>query len=1262
MKIDKVMNTLDHVQATSLAPYDSLLSTVRGIMLRDQDISTLGQATCEVLASSMDYAAAWLARVEEHDRRAQIVGLAGDRSELQEIILPQDAQVETSIACDGKISIFSRSMIEDEQAEFSYEHACIPLCYEGQFIGELHICKPPQESYSEDELILLKTVAADVAAGITRLQLDQQRKQLVREVESLRDLSAEMISGREIKDLFRTLVQQVTALLHGHAGGLYVCEPEQRQVRCVVSHQTDRDYVGTVLRYGEGAAGVVAETGEPLIIPDYGCWEKRAECFSTSAFHAVLSVPMRWQGQVTGVIHVLRNQDAPPFSQADCELLILYANQAAVVLENAGLLEDIKKRILQLDQLSEISRTAILVGDLEELIPGFLQSLSKMTGADQGFFFQWDRARNVPFLLESIGLDSASGEHGQIQVEDLQIITDALEAGYPLVADHPGESALLPHWIGERWGAKTVLAAPVTDGQTWYGVALLIFHETTAIRPEEIELVGQATAQVALTVAKMNALEVERKRTYALEALRTASLNLTSKLEIKAVLESILSNAMELVTADDAHIFLYDRDKLSFGAAKWADGRHDQPFATPRPKGLTYSVVRSGETIVVPNVDHHELFEDTGWGGAIVGLPLKVREKVVGVMNVAFLQPHDFEEAELVGLGLLADQAAIMIQNAKLFESVDKERRFVQLIYDVAQELVNTLSQDEILQRAVSLTASHLNARSCEAFILDPFTRRLIPRASARKDQLDLSDIQEKLTLEFGEGLVGWVVQAGQPVLIGDVTEDDRWVTVDDVDDMIRSAICAPLIAGGEMLGVIGVYHTEKEAYTLEHLDLLVAIARQVSVAVSNAQRYAQIDRRLTEMTVVRQVVQVVNRRLEMQALLDEVVHQVGAVLGYPVVEVYLVEERFLKLGASYGGPFDLGTRYHISEGILGRVVRTNRAAFVPDVSKDSDYIVGYPETTCEIVVPLRIEGVVIGVLNVESPRPGDLSEEDSRLLMLLADQLAVAVENAALYERVRSHAESLESVVAKRTSELAEALIRAQAADRLKTQFVSDVSHELRTPLSNIRLYLDLLRKGTPDRFEDYMRTLNRETNRLVNLIEDLLAISRLDAGTVTPHPASFDLNVLARGLVEDRRRLFGDRDLTLGLSLQSDLPNVVADEQMISQVIANLMTNALNYTPAGGSVTLITRKVAKNGEEWVTLAIRDTGLGIPEKERDQIFERFFRGEASRKMGTPGTGLGLSICQEILMRHHGNITLESEAQKGSTFTIWLPLILRPTH
>jgi GAF domain-containing protein/two-component sensor histidine kinase len=1246
----------DQGQVNKETHHEGLLATLRGMILREKDIVALGQATCEILASSLDYCAVWLARIEEHDRRAQIIGLAGDRPELQDIILPHDAEAESSSGCDGTIAIVSRSIPAGEQGEFDYEHACVPVCHEGEIIGELHTCLDSHRQYPDGDVRLLEIVAADVAAGITRLHLEQQRERLVNEVKSLRDLGAEMISGREDQALFQTLVQQVTTLLQGQAGGLYVCEPEKRQVRCVVSHLTDRDYVGTVLAYGEGAAGVVAATGEPLIIPDYSRWEHRSEKFSSADIHTVMSVPMGWQGQVTGVIHVLRDKHAPPFTRADQELLLLYANQAAVVLENARLLEAIRKRVLQLDQLTDISRSAVLAGTLDELVLGFIRQLKIMMRADRCAFYRWDPAQNTPIPLEINESSSQTGKQTKIQIDDLSIIEAALEAGHPLVAERANGSPLFPDRLGEAWEVKTLLAAPVSDGQSWQGVVLLGYCDEMVICPDEIELVEQATAQVALTVAKMSALETERRKTRALEGLRKASLSLTSKLEINAVLDSILSNALEMVAADDAHIFLYDKNELIFGAAKWADGTPNQPFAAPRQEGLTYSVANNGEAIVVSNVDQHELFKGTGWGGAIVGLPLKVREKIVGVMNVAFLTPHSFDEAELVALGLLADQAAIMIQNAKLFESVDKERRFVQLIYDVAQELVNTLSQDEILQRAVSLTAAHLNARSCEAFILDPISRKLVPHASARNDALDLDELREKITLELGEGIVGWVAQAGQPVLIGDVEKDDRWITFDGVDDQVRSTICAPLIAGGEMLGVMSVHHADKDVYTLEHLDLLVAIARQVSVAVSNAQRYAQIDRRLTEMTVVRQVVQVVNRRLEMQALLDDVVHQVGVVLGYPVVEVYLVEERFLVLGASYGGPFNPDTRYHMSEGILGRVVRTNRAAFIPDVSKDPDYIVGYPETTCEIAVPLRVEGVAIGVLNVESPRPGDLSKEDSRLLLLLADQLAVAIENAALYERVRSHAESLESVVARRTSELADALIRAQAADRLKTQFVSDVSHELRTPLSNIRLYLDLLRKGHQDRFDDYMRTLNRETNRLVNLIEDLLAISRLDAGTVTPYPTSLNLNVLARGLVEDRRRLFGDRDLTLGLSLQSDLPNVVVDEQMISQVIANLMTNALNYTPAGGSVTLITRKVVKDHGEWVTLAVRDTGLGIPEKEREQVFERFFRGETSRKMGTPGTGLGLSICKEILFRHQGLITLESEVQKGSTFTIWLPL------
>jgi PAS domain S-box-containing protein len=229
---------------------------------------------------------------------------------------------------------------------------------------------------------------------------------------------------------------------------------------------------------------------------------------------------------------------------------------------------------------------------------------------------------------------------------------------------------------------------------------------------------------------------------------------------------------------------------------------------------------------------------------------------------------------------------------------------------------------------------------------------------------------------------------------------------------------------------------------------------------------------------------------------------------------------------------------------------------------------------------------------------------------------------------------------------------------DRMKSQFVSDVSHELRTPLTNIRLYLDLLR-GTadPERTTRYLETMDRESGRLAHLIDDLLSLSRLEAGTVNFNPAPTDLNPILRALVDDRRALAANRGLQLTLECEDELPRVLGDERLLTQVFTNLLTNALNYTPAGGKVMLRTRRRHAQAEEFVTAEVADTGLGIPAEEQPLIFRRFFRGHASRKTNAAGTGLGLAICQEILERHSGRIEVESEGVpgKGSLFTVWLP-------
>jgi signal transduction histidine kinase len=288
-----------------------------------------------------------------------------------------------------------------------------------------------------------------------------------------------------------------------------------------------------------------------------------------------------------------------------------------------------------------------------------------------------------------------------------------------------------------------------------------------------------------------------------------------------------------------------------------------------------------------------------------------------------------------------------------------------------------------------------------------------------------------------------------------------------------------------------------------------------------------------------------------------------------------------------------------------------------------------------------------------------------------MADQLASAISNARLYnqleveliERKRVEKEirtlniELEQRVAERTSELMTANKNLTNLSRLKDEFLANVSHELRTPLTSIKLYHNLLEKQ-PQNPGEYTQHLKRETDRLARLIEDLLYLSRLDQGYAPFNPVALDLNRLAQEYVSDRTPLATDHKLTLTLRTLEALPCALADEQMTGQVLSAILTNALNYTPAGGSITISTQTEENQGRIWTGFAVSDTGPGIPVEDQERLFERFFRGKTGRGSTSPGTGLGLSIAREIIYRHGGRIDVSSTGipGKGTTFSVWLPI------
>jgi signal transduction histidine kinase len=368
------------------------------------------------------------------------------------------------------------------------------------------------------------------------------------------------------------------------------------------------------------------------------------------------------------------------------------------------------------------------------------------------------------------------------------------------------------------------------------------------------------------------------------------------------------------------------------------------------------------------------------------------------------------------------------------------------------------------------------------------------------------------------------------------------------------------------------------------------------------------------------------------------------------VVAEYLMPGRPSALGKHFPVVDDTATGYVVRHGTPLAIldVRTDeRHALVYDIMRERG-------TVSLLIVPLVVRDMVVGTIGLDAIEQRVFSEEEITLAQNVAAAVGQALETARLYQTLQHHADTLEETVAQRTAALTVALEQAQAADRLKSQFVSDVNHELRTPLSSIKIYLSLLEQGRPENKPGYLNVIHRETERLQRLIEELLDLSRLDAGKTMVALNPTDLNRLAANLVLDRGVLVEERGMVLNFEPDPNLAPVLADAQLLFQVLTNLLTNALNYTNEGGTIIIQTKTAVFDNKPWITLSMTDTGPGISAKEQARLFERFYRGKVGRKSGAPGTGLGLAICKEIMERHNGRITVKSALGQGSTFTLWL--------
>ncbi|HUT20555.1 MAG TPA: PAS domain S-box protein [Anaerolineae bacterium] len=472
----------------------------------------------------------------------------------------------------------------------------------------------------------------------------------------------------------------------------------------------------------------------------------------------------------------------------------------------------------------------------------------------------------------------------------------------------------------------------------------------------------------------------------------------------------------------------------------------------------------------------------------------------------------------------------------------------------------------------------------------------------------------------------------------------------------LRAYAGAPIVHQGRCLGTLSLFDREPHAVSETEGHLLVAVGQQIGVAVENARLFESTQQRVQELSLLHDVALAAVSEVNVQETLHRAAEALSAAMGGAFVALALLDEsgQELHIRASAGQPLDHAEHLvlQVGEGITGWVAQSAEPALVPDVRVDPRYVDGWSDTRSELCVPLAAEGRVIGVLNVESPRANGFTLDDQRLLSILASNLVSLIERARLFEEVSAARLELEA----RAGELSEANRRLQELDRMKSEFLANMSHELRTPLNAILGFAQLLDRSRTlsSEHRKSLQVISDSGEHLLSMINDILDMSRIEAGRVTLSPTDFDLYQMLDSIEAMMRVRAEVKGLQLIVVRGADVPGYVrSDERKLRQILINLLSNAIKFTQEGDIVLRVENAGASDGSaegvHTLHLEVADSGVGIAPDEIDALFEPFTQTRSGRQ-AQQGTGLGLPISLKFVQMMGGDLTVRSEVGKGSTF------------
>ncbi len=981
----------------------------------------------------------------------------------------------------------------------------------------------------------------------------------------------------------------------------------------------------------------------------------------------LLGIPLIALGQKMGII-ILTYQEPHQFTAAEIYRAEQAATPIALAIVRARLLHQEQEQRALAEALREAGAIINETLDFDQLLDRILTQIARVVPYDSASIMSVEHGRAR--IIRHIGYEQTNPEllpgisTFVFDIQSTANLRQIVQTRQPVII---ADTATYTGWT-----------KPIGFIRAWVGVPVVVHNQVTALialdkkeanfyQPEHVARLSTFASQVAMAWRNVELHKAAQRQLEEMLALQALTQAATQAIGEDDLLEKATEIIGDTLYPHNFGVLLLDEASNTLGphASYRIKGRQLPTSPFPISQGIVGQVAQTGKPYRCANVRQDpvyvEIDPDTR---SELCVPLFVGKHLIGVVNAESAELDAFSEGDEYLLLTFARQLGVALEKLRLFAEIQRQGEEMRqwahrltLLQNLSHELAGLVEVQAICQTCAMYLVHHFGFLSVSIHQVNAQTQQVVCEAivGPNRELIQPGIYRQKL----GQGLIGLVAQTGKPLVVNDTAVHPHFVPSPRIP--VCSELVLPLCRGSQVIGVLNVDSTAKNAFTETDVTLLTIAADQLAAAMERAHLFAQISQRAARFEALSALSAELRIAQNIEEMLPAILQRAMSVVGGSLGSLYLKEETtgvMVARGVYPHRPELIGRRFQPGEGIIGHIAATGAIHITENMAasrqarfyEQEKKMVERHEVLSGIGLPLRAQERIIGVMYISLPEIHTYTAEEEDFLVAISEAAGGALDRMLVLH-------TLEERVAARTHELEAANEQLKELDRLKSRFISEVSHELRTPITNLSLYLDLLTQSKPERQAYYLDVLRRQTDRLTQLIEDILSLSRLELSRDKIKLRPVDLNEVVRTAVASLSPRIAEAGLTLTQKLLPDLPPIHGEPIQLSLIVSHLVSNAIQYTFAGG---IVVRTGLNEEGTAVYLQVMDTGKGINPADIDHLFDRFYRGQRASQSNIPGTGLGLAIVKEVVDLHGGDVGVESVEGEGATFTVWLPVIGNP--